>query len=171
MLLAIVKMPRKLVKKLANPRGLLYVYGLLTVSWIISLYFIYQDVYLDTQRDAKQYLKNIYIQTDQRVQADIQASQYAWDFFFTPDTDYIEKQGLVGTKEHLLSVCNTRKCSLYRGPQDMKEVCKERLATSKQFHQHRVYACSFIVTLENDKPLQCIPVSWQEFKTSCDTNT
>ena len=171
MLLAIVKMPRKLVKKLANPRGLLYLYSLLAVSCIISFYFIFENIYLNAQRKAKQHLDNVYIQTDKRIQADIQASQYAWDVFFTPDTDYIEKQGLVGTKESFLSVCNTINCSLYRGLQNMKEACKERLATSKQFHQHRVYACSFIVTLENDKPLQCIPVSWQHFKESCDTNT
>ena len=164
-------MIRKAIKYLANPRSLLYLYGLLAISWIISFYFIFENIYLDAQSEAKQKLDNVYIQTDKRIQADIQATQYAWDIFFTPDVDYIEKQGLVGTKESLLSVCNTIKCSLYRGPQDMKDACKERLATSKQFHQHRVYACSFIVTLENDKPLECIPVSWQQFKESCDTNS
>ena len=133
--------------------------------------YLFIDFYLDAQSEAKQKLDDVYIQTDQRVQADIQASQYAWDMFYSPNTDYIEKHGLVGIKEHLLSVCNTTKCSLYQGPQDMKEVCKERLATSKQFYEYRVYVCSFILTLENDKPLQCIPVSWQQFKESCDTNT
>ena len=163
-------MPRKIIKKLANSRGLLYLYGLLAVSWIISFYFIFENIYLDTQKEAKQKLDDLYIQTDKRIQADIQASQYAWDILYSPDTDHIEKQDLVGTKEHLLSVCNTIKCNVYRGPKDMREICKEKLATSKQFYKHRVYACSFIVTLENDKPLQCRPIKWQSFSESCKRN-
>ena len=152
MILKILKSLRTMIKKLNNPIGLFCAFVCLAMSWIIPTTFIY---------------KGLNVKTNKRVNTDIRITQEAWDSFFGPNTNYIEKNKLEGIKANLVSACKKNTCSLYRGIPAMNRACKETLSTAKKFHSHRVYLCGLAVSLDNDKPLNCQQLKWQTFDSFC----
>ncbi len=141
-----------MIKKLNNPIGLSCAFVCLAISWIVPIGFIYES---------------FNIKTNERIKTDIRITQEAWDSLFSPNTNYIEKNNLEGSKENLLSACKKNTCNIYRGIPAMTQACKETLSTSKKFHDHRVYICGLVVSLDNDKPLDCQQLKWQPFDSFC----
>ena len=152
MILKILNFLRIMIKKLDNPIGLVCAFICLAILWIIPIAFIYE---------------NFNVKPNKKTNTDIRITQEAWDILFKPNTNYIEKNKLEGNKESLLSACQKNRCNIYRGSQAMNQACKETLSTSKKFHDHRVYLCGFIVSLDNDKPLDCQQLEWQIFDSFC----
>ena len=124
MILKTLNLLRITIKKLNNPIGLLCLLPCLAISWIIpfgSIYSIYESFNL---------------KTSEIIQTDIRTTQHAWDTYYSPNTDYIERKGLEGSDESLLSVCDSGRCNIYRGPKYMTEACKRKLSNSEKFHSH-----------------------------------
>ncbi len=140
------------IKKLDNPIGLSCAFVCLAISWIAPIAFINES---------------LNVKTDKRINTDIRITQKAWDSLYSPNTNYIEKNKLKGTKANLLSACKESTCNIYRGIPAMTQACKETLSTSKKFHDHRVYICGLVVSLDNDKPLDCQQLKWQVFDSFC----
>ena len=159
-------MPRRVVKKLAKPRGLLYLYGLLAVSWLISGYFIFEDIYLDAQDKAEKEQERLEYSLDERVQRDTQTGRMAYDNLFDPDE--VIRDHRVGKTEKYLNVCDQASCQIMSGTEPVFDICHHKLSTSRKFHKYRVYSCTIKVTVSNDQPVECVPMTWQVFKQYCD---
>lgn len=158
-------MPRRVVKHLATPRKVLYLYGLLAVSWLISGYFIFERVYLDAKDKSQRQQAQHESSFNERVQQDAHIARLAYDDLFNPDEAIREHR--VGQTEQFLNVCDKATCKIMSGTEPSLNLCNNALSTAREFHKYRVYSCGIKVTLDNDQPMDCLPVTWSEFKDFC----
>ena len=89
----------------------------------------------------------------------------AYDTIFDPDE--VIRNKTLGTFERFLNLCNRNACRVISGLEPTRDVCNKELSTSRNFHKYRVYSCKLKITLENDGPMDCTRINWNDLKGFC----
>ena len=136
------------------------------MSWIISGYFIFENFYLDAKAKSERDIEKNELSLDEKLQADIEAGRLVYDELFDPNE--VVRQQRIGQTEIFINMCDSATCKVVSGLEPTLDLCNGELSTSRKFYKYRVYSCRLEVSVANDQPMECDPVTWNELKGFCD---
>ena len=107
--------------------------------------------------------ERVYLSTHLKLDQD--RAGYLFDANYRIQSDYLASHSnMIGQHATFINVC-TNGCALLRGNEEILEACG--FISRDRFKKYRVYFCNVKITLENDQPLTCEPINYQNFKKLC----
>ena len=159
-------MPRRITKHLAKPRQFMYLWALVIISWLGAGYMIYKNKHQIAEIKYEREMERLEYSQTKRYKVDVDTAREAYDKSFDPDEAVRDDR--IGKMDRFLNMCNSASCRIVSGPEPTLDVCNNELSSSSKFHKYRVYSCSIKVSLENDEPMNCDKVTWNELKVFCE---
>ena len=160
-----LKKVRSGIKYLAQPRQFMYLWAAFAIACLYGAYVTYENRYLVAKWKYEIEAERLELSLDKKVQVDTKTGRKAIDELFNPDEAL--RKGWIGKTETYLNVCDSATCKIMTGIEPTLEVCNKTITSSREFSKYRVYVCKLKITVENDQPMACDPITWKELSGFC----